>query len=1368
MVKAKRIVSLDYLDPKKKEAVLGLSLIGTYYSASQAEMAVFERFKVRRFAENFCEFAQDSVFFLSEPTGFGYYSYHRFDVTVDPRITFYNIEKLTDEFMEKWRQPLSEIFYGFDADKNNQYTLYVLLLKTIRHFKLTGFGSFKAFEKEWNESGSWEKERIQRNLSELYRLMICSGQYQKLLDTTSDDFRKSMAWYFAKASSAKPWQKDYAHARDFFSNVIKESETIRCWFDLNYSFFTDGPDPHFEAQYPSDYTVIDVCCGLYMLFSADYKRGVKAFAAALKIINDSYDTPSRQYFFNEELYDTLFVLAIFFDRNAASTQKKIDSLLKKIDTLSAERTRYFVELILAFTKEGEVSNESLLDAFVSANQKKYDYLAIFQLTIASRIIGPQEFKNTLSKIINSYEYVPPFLLREALAVVDPSGEKFSELNEKFRVPLLLRDIKHSEPWELSLEKLLALSKTFEKKGTKTARSRIAYLVDPKYLTVKPYLQKSKDGLSWNKGTPIAMSTFMKGMPEMDETDKIVAQMPAHVRGLTYALEGLEVFYELAGCGRTFSSLTPLIPFEIERDRLRLEVKKDAEGSFEIQSNLDEEGFLSRGNYAAVNKGPHAMAVFKYTDKEIEAVNILEKLKRIPSAGEKTLTQILENISSEIPVSSELLKNSETLPVVQASSDITFRFQPNSGATEIFVKALIKPASGCDLTLQPGVGLDTVAANVNKVTTRLERNLKLEKEHWENLSGKLEAFDAWKDEEYSWVLDTEHALEFMEVLRQNPAISRIEWPEGVKLSVNHTPIDFPSLKLNLNSVDRWFSLDGTVSIDGKTQLKINEILDRLKDRVGSFICLEGKEYIAITNKLRRQLEWLEDISSRKKDKLNFSRFSAQAIEDLRANGAEVKVDKAYRDLQKRIEASEEKEFKVPALASELRPYQEEGFLWLSRLADWGAGAILADDMGLGKTIQAIALLASRKSLGTSLVVVPTSVLFNWKSELGRFAPALRVGEFNSGDREEILSNLKNYAVVLCTYGVLNSEIERLEAVDWNVVVLDEAHFIKNKATQTSHAVMKLKSHSRILLSGTPIQNHLSEIWNLFEFANPGYLGSFQQFGEKFILPIEKKKDKQKQLLLKQLISPFILRRTKADVLEELPEKTELTIPIELSEEEMAIYENIRTRTLSGLQTEKVNPIEALMALTKLRQAACSPQLVDKNLKIPSTKTQVFLELVKELKENNHRALVFSQFTSHLAQIKAALDKEGIEYLYMDGSVPAAQRKRLTEEFQKGTVPLFLISLKAGGTGLNLTGADYVIHLDPWWNPAVEDQASDRAYRIGQKRAVTIYKLIAQKTVEEKIIELHKTKKNLADALLEGSDVAKQLTKEEILELLQKSN
>lgn len=345
-----------------------------------------------------------------------------------------------------------------------------------------------------------------------------------------------------------------------------------------------------------------------------------------------------------------------------------------------------------------------------------------------------------------------------------------------------------------------------------------------------------------------------------------------------------------------------------------------------------------------------------------------------------------------------------------------------------------------------------------------------------------------------------------------------------------------------------------------------------------------------------------------------------------------------------------------------------------------------------------------------------------------------------------------------------DIEILETRDWNVAVLDEAHTIKNRETKMSKAAMALTADMRVLLTGTPLQNHLSEIWNLFEFANPGLLGSYGQFSERFILPIEKDRNRERQRLLKRLLSPFILRRTKSEVLNELPEKTEMTLRVCLSNEERALYEQLREEASVSLETNQVGAIEALTYLTRLRQAACHPRLVNSRLALPSSKTKAFLDLSDELQAGGHRALVFSQFTSHLALIREALDEKGIRYLYLDGSHSASQRKKLVEEFQQGTMPLFLISLKAGGTGLNLTAADYVIHLDPWWNPAIEDQASDRAYRIGQEHPVTIYRLIAENTIEEKILRLHATKKSLADALLDGSDMSGRLSRDEILQLL----
>jgi SNF2 family DNA or RNA helicase len=314
-------------------------------------------------------------------------------------------------------------------------------------------------------------------------------------------------------------------------------------------------------------------------------------------------------------------------------------------------------------------------------------------------------------------------------------------------------------------------------------------------------------------------------------------------------------------------------------------------------------------------------------------------------------------------------------------------------------------------------------------------------------------------------------------------------------------------------------------------------------------------------------------------------------------------------------------------------------------------------------------------------------------------------------------------------------------------------------------MNLRGAFRIALTGTPVQNYLSEVWNLFNFINPGLLGTLNHFNDTFM----KSPNAQTAKHLKKLIAPFILRRTKSNVIDELPPKTEIVRRITLSDEEMAFYEALRRQALEHLSGNSAadngaKHIQVLAEITRLRQACCNPALIDPNIGVASTKLRTFLDLVSELRRSSHRALVFSQFVTHLALVRQALDEQGITYQYIDGSVSAKERQRRVDAFQNGEGELFLISLKAGGLGLNLTAADYVIHLDPWWNPAVEDQASDRAHRIGQKRPVTIYRLVAENTIEEKIIRLHHQKRDMAESLLEGSDRAAKLSLEEIMELL----
>jgi SNF2 family DNA or RNA helicase len=396
--------------------------------------------------------------------------------------------------------------------------------------------------------------------------------------------------------------------------------------------------------------------------------------------------------------------------------------------------------------------------------------------------------------------------------------------------------------------------------------------------------------------------------------------------------------------------------------------------------------------------------------------------------------------------------------------------------------------------------------------------------------------------------------------------------------------------------------------------------------------------------------------------------------------------------------------------------------------------------------------------------------NWLSEAQRFAPTLNAMQFGAGDRQKTLDQLQPFDLLVCSYGLLQQEdvAEMLAKVQWQTIVLDEAQSIKNFATKRSQAAMNLQGGFKLLTTGTPIENHLGELWNLFRFINPGLLGSLDTFNERFATPIERYGDQEARTRLKKLIQPFLLRRTKNQVLQELPSRTEILLQVDLSREETAFYEALRREAIAKLSdsdaTAGAKHLQVLAEIMRLRRACCNPRLVKPEIVLPSSKLQLFGEVLTELLENKHKALVFSQFVAHLHLIREYLDAQKITYQYLDGSTPAADRKKRVNAFQAGEGDVFLISLKAGGTGLNLTAADYVIHMDPWWNPAVEDQASDRAHRIGQQRPVTIYRLVAKNTIEEKIVDLHQQKRDLADSLLEGAEMSGKVSTDDLLRLI----
>ena len=601
--------------------------------------------------------------------------------------------------------------------------------------------------------------------------------------------------------------------------------------------------------------------------------------------------------------------------------------------------------------------------------------------------------------------------------------------------------------------------------------------------------------------------------------------------------------------------------------------------------------------------------------------------------------------------------------------------------------------------------------------------------------------------------------------------RIEWPEGEKFRVSQQ-LGLSNFKFNIRSQQDWFAASGEIQISETQVMDLQQLMALMAQSSGNFIELSDGQFLALTDEFRKRLKTLQRLSHSKGKDLQIHGLAALALEDMVEDVAQLKVDQAWQAHLKRIKTAQTIEPRVPkTLQATLRDYQQEGFTWLSRLAHWGVGACLADDMGLGKTLQAIALILTRCDQGPTLVIAPTSVCMNWASEAERFSPSLTVKPFGPGDRQQMLDTLALGDLVVCSYGLLqqDNEAKMLAQVKWQNIVLDEAQAIKNQDTKRSQAAMALQGDFKILTTGTPIENHLGELWNLFRFINPGLLGSLESFNQRFANAIERDRDEVAQEALRQLIQPFILRRTKDQVLKELPSRTEITLQVELSDQEMAFYEALRREAVEKLANSDAhagqNHLQVLVEIMRRRRACCNPKLVRPELGLPSAKLDQFGEVLAELLDNDHKALVFSQFVDHLTILREYLDQQKIPYQYLDGSTPAKQRKKRVDAFQNGEGDVFLISLKAGGTGLNLTAADFVIHMDPWWNPAVEDQASDRAHRIGQQRPVTIYRLVAQGTIEDKIVALHKTKRDLANSLLSGTDVSSKISTDELLSLIQ---
>ncbi len=1002
------------------------------------------------------------------------------------------------------------------------------------------------------------------------------------------------------------------------------------------------------------------------------------------------------------------------------------------------------------------------------------YIVLNEPTDALRLkIENMRFLNTPLFNYFSNLFVDFFHLNDIQKVSADIGLELLK-NEK-----LLFSLSVKEQWEKVLDELLL--ENDKKEQTNSLTERVIYIIKEKkgYSRVEFFSQKRLKSDSWSAPLKISLKSFLSCKCNcMDDSDLQIASHLNKILSLadydnyneTHLLQNFLPF--LIDTQKVFvETKKGLLPVSVRKGKAFLNIKHKNNGIY-LSTNLefDEDGQI--GNPAIVKEGVTSYSVVEITPFEQTVFTSLKNFEVMPLEAEEKLKLFIKKVAGKVEIHSDMISGGSTLEKTEGDTTVFLRIRPSKNA---FVgECFVQPLKGGSLQVPPALGKKEVFDEKDGIRYHILRDLKAEKTNLDTLNDYLFAQRGFNLEYDKNLLSAEDLLCLIDFVADKKQYA-VLWPEGKKINLIKTEkhSDF-----TLKAKQKWFEVEGQWEIDKTYNISFATLLQLADENlVGDrFLQLGENDYIALSKSLIRQLQQMRYMVQVEKKKAVVPKMEIRLISDILLQTEQfqteqiLKTDDAVKVLLQKLDEADQLSVAVPkGLKTTLRDYQREGFEWMSRLAYWGAGACLADDMGLGKTVEAITFLLSKAENGPSLVVAPASVLYNWKSEVSRFAPMLNALILNESDqREELINSTKQYDVLITTYSLLVREEKLLTDKDWNIVCLDEAHTIKNQHARMSQVAMKLKSQYRLALTGTPLQNNLSELWTLFEFLNPGLLGSHERFMRDFVVPIETAHDKNRQSLLKRLVQPFLLRRTKAEVASSLPEKTEITRHIQLSDKECLFYENLRQQALQQVEKAKKVDMNILASLTKLRQAACSVQLLENNEDTTSSKLDDFSQLVVQIIEGGNQLLVFSQFTSFLKMAEKAVEDMFPDIsFYLDGATSLQKREQMVSDFNHAKKQVFFISLRAGGLGLNLTAANYVIHLDPWWNPAVEQQATDRAYRIGQHQNVTVYHFISSDTIEEKILQLHKSKKDIADAILQGQNTAHSLTLEELKMLLQKN-
>jgi superfamily II DNA or RNA helicase len=1115
---------------------------------------------------------------------------------------------------------------------------------------------------------------------------------------------------------------------------------------------------------PLEQTALD---SVLDLLGGEVNEALESFGQTTKALRKTTKNPKAQL---GNMAAAFYAMALFHNRNAEA-YTKAEMLLKANLRNSNTHTAAFhnLETVLTFLKgEKQLALEKIKSGY------RFEPFIQFIHFLCAFWIDPQtvnmkaltEYRNMAKT--NGYRWIAAEM-GHLIGSLKPGNADLARETEdaidELSIEPLAGLLPRIESWETALEILDyigASKRTIVNNNT----NRLVWILDLKYHTLLPKEQVfGKNG--WSLGRSV---TFQRLKNNELNCITLQDQRIIHAAHDFYGSEAhldLPLLKAVAGHPLLFLSQSPQAGIQLIEEKPTL-IARAAKGGFELQFS-----------HAFNTSGAQIIKETPTRYKLLEISPELAKIARafegqslfVPERGSERLKKTLESLADIVPVQSTFDADDETLPTVPPDSRICVHLLPVGDG--FHVELFVKPFTETPPYFKPGDGQEQVVTLVGEQKTRSTRDLAAELKNEKALRKQVEVL-AKKPKNNTWELaDTETCLRLLtdlEPLLENKTIL-LEWPKGEKFRISKL-VGPDAFQMEIAGENDWFSVSGKVQVDENKVMTMQELL-ALSQQKGQFVELSPGKFLALTNEFRKRLASINGLFIKGKgNTLRIHPLAASALEPFTEGLKNFKSDKQFKENQARIKTAFSQQFKLPKqFNASLRPYQQEGYEWLQRCAAAGLGACLADDMGLGKTVQALALLIERGADGPALVVAPASVCRNWEAETIKFAPTLRPILFGEGDRAVAIDQAGKNDLIIVTYDLLARESEHFIKKHWTTLLLDEAQSIKNRTTKRSETAMQLQGDFRMIMTGTPLENHLGELWNLFQFINPGLLGSIDHFNEQFALPIEKYRDENRRDQLKRLVQPFILRRRKNDVLKELPAKTEITLAVTLSPEERAFYEALRRNALQKLEGDESGGgekhLRILAEIMRLRRAACHPKLADATAGFKdSSKLNLFGEIVDELLENGHKALVFSQFVNHLEILQAYLDQKKIAYQYLDGSTPLNTRQKRIQAFQAGEGDLFLISLKAGGVGLNLTAADYVIHMDPWWNPAVEDQATDRAHRIGQEKPVTVYRLVAEDTIEEKILKLHERKRDLADSLLEGADISAKLSADDLLDLMKR--